>query len=168
VAVGYTGTLTFSTSDPDSGVVLPADSTFTADDQGVHTFAADFTLVTPGNQTLTAIDTADDTITGSATVTVDPGPAAPRRPGLRRPARSLPMRFPGMLPGPPQTPSTTRTLPSTQDVPSAAKVASVDRWFARLPQEENPGMVPRLSPAEPGEPHWRIQDLLREEASLLV
>src|SRR6516225_9910981 len=35
VAVGYTGTVTFSTSDSDPGVVLPADYTFTADDGGV-------------------------------------------------------------------------------------------------------------------------------------
>jgi uncharacterized membrane protein len=37
VAAGYTGTVTFSTSDPYPGV-LPADYTFTPDDQGTHTF----------------------------------------------------------------------------------------------------------------------------------
>jgi hypothetical protein len=38
VAVGYPGTLTFATTDPDPGAVLPADYSFTADDGGVHTF----------------------------------------------------------------------------------------------------------------------------------
>jgi hypothetical protein len=74
VAVGYTGTVTFSTSDTDSGVVLPADYTFTADDGGVHTFTdtglGEITLVTPGDQTLTVTDTTDDAINGNATITV--------------------------------------------------------------------------------------------------
>jgi hypothetical protein len=74
VAVGYTGTVTFSTSDTDSGVVLPADYTFTAADAGVHTFTdtglGEITLVTPGDQTLTVTDTSDDTINGNATITV--------------------------------------------------------------------------------------------------
>jgi hypothetical protein len=73
VALGYTGTVTFSTSDPDPGVVLPADYTFTPDDQGTHTFSGGFTLITPGDQTLRATDTADNTITGGATVTVTDG-----------------------------------------------------------------------------------------------
>jgi len=75
VAVGYTGTVTFSTSDTDPGVVLPADYTFTAGDGGVHTFT-DITLVTPGEQTLTVADTTDDTINGNATITVMGGGAA--------------------------------------------------------------------------------------------
>jgi hypothetical protein len=70
VAVGYTGTVRFSTSDPDAGVVLPADYTFTANDGGVHNFSGGFTLVTPGDQTLTVTDTTDDTINGNATITV--------------------------------------------------------------------------------------------------
>jgi hypothetical protein len=80
VAYGYTGTVTFSTSDPDPGVVLPTDYTFTADDQGTVTFSGGVTLVTPGDQTLCATDTADATITGDATVTVDSGDA----PGMAR------------------------------------------------------------------------------------
>jgi hypothetical protein len=35
VAFGYRGTVTFRVTDPDPAVVLPADYTFTADDQGV-------------------------------------------------------------------------------------------------------------------------------------
>jgi predicted outer membrane repeat protein len=80
VAVGYTGTVTFSTSDTDPGVVLPADYTFAAADAGVHTFTdtglGEITLATPGDQTLTVTDTSDDTINGNATITVMGGNAA--------------------------------------------------------------------------------------------
>jgi hypothetical protein len=50
---GYTGTVHFASSD--GGATLPADYTFTSDDQGTHPFAV--TLQTPGNQTVTATDT---------------------------------------------------------------------------------------------------------------
>src|SRR5262249_11874298 len=66
---GYTGTITFTTSDPDSGVVLPANYTFTAADGGVHTFTdtglGETTLITEGGQTVTATDLASG-ITGTA------------------------------------------------------------------------------------------------------
>src|SRR5262249_24430050 len=59
-AAGYSGTVTFSTTDQDKAVVLPADYTFTADDGGVHTFTdtgrGEITLVTPGDQTLAVSD----------------------------------------------------------------------------------------------------------------
>jgi hypothetical protein len=81
VATGYAGTVTFSTSDQDPGVVLPADYTFTADDQGAHTFSAGVTLVTPGDQALTATDAQDGTVAGTATVTVTSPPrSAPGAP----------------------------------------------------------------------------------------
>jgi WD40 repeat protein len=76
IDTSYPGTVTFTTSDPDPGVVLPADYTFTIGDgvdNGVHTFPGGVTLVTGGAQTLTVTDTASG-ITGSATVTVGPGP----------------------------------------------------------------------------------------------
>jgi hypothetical protein len=73
-AYGYTGTVAFSTSDPDPGVVLPADYTFTPDDQGTHTFSSGFTLVTPGDQTITATDAAGG-FSASAVVTVQGGGA---------------------------------------------------------------------------------------------
>jgi hypothetical protein len=80
VAVGYGGTVTFSTTDPDPDVVLPADYTFTSDDSGQHTFTdtglGETTLRTPGEQLLTVTDTADGAITGSAIVTVVPRPPA--------------------------------------------------------------------------------------------
>src|SRR5205807_613471 len=58
---GYEGTVTFSSTDTGSGRVLPPDSTLT---NGVGTFSA--TLVTAGNQTITATDTADSSITGTS------------------------------------------------------------------------------------------------------
>src|SRR5207248_1532666 len=72
----YQGTVTFSTSDADSGVVLPADYTFTtgdAGDNGVHVFPSGVLLITVGDQTLSVTDTVSS-ITGSATITVGSGP----------------------------------------------------------------------------------------------
>jgi hypothetical protein len=65
VATGYTGTVHFTSSD--AMAILPADSTLTA---GTGTF--DATLKTVGNQTLTATDTANASITGTATIDVTP------------------------------------------------------------------------------------------------
>jgi hypothetical protein len=63
-ATGYGGTVTFATSDPSH--TLPANSTL---NQGVGTFSA--TLNTVGNQTLTATDSANTSITGvSAAINV--------------------------------------------------------------------------------------------------
>ena len=64
----YTGTVTFSSSDP--GATLPADYTFTPDDNGAHPFTVVFN--TPGMQSLTVMDVDDPTITGTQTVEVDP------------------------------------------------------------------------------------------------
>jgi hypothetical protein len=72
----YQGTVTFSTTDPDPGVVLPADYTFTigdGGDNGMHTFPGGVTLITVGDQALIVTDKVSG-ITGSATVTVGPGP----------------------------------------------------------------------------------------------
>jgi hypothetical protein len=69
VATGYTGTVTFTSSDQDPGVVLPPDYTFQASDGGMVTFAGGVTLFTPGQQTLTVTDQATG-ITGSAVVTL--------------------------------------------------------------------------------------------------
>jgi hypothetical protein len=70
-AVNYQGTVTFSTSDTDPGIVLPADYTFTSGDDGVHTFSGGVTLSTPGDQTIKATDTVGG-ITRTVTVTVVP------------------------------------------------------------------------------------------------
>jgi hypothetical protein len=69
----YTGTATWTSSDTDPGVVLPAVYTFQASDHGAVTFPAGVTLLTLGNQTLTVTDPVSG-LTGSATVGVGPGP----------------------------------------------------------------------------------------------
>jgi hypothetical protein len=72
VSTGYTGTVTFSSSDVQAG--LPASYTFTAANAGVHVFTA--TLKTAGAQSLTVRDTAG-TLLGSQTgITVSAGAAA--------------------------------------------------------------------------------------------
>ncbi len=72
----YQGTVTFSSSDTDPDVVLPPDYTFQAADAGMATFPGGVTLLTPGDQTLTATDTQSG-ITGASTVTVTAGGNAP-------------------------------------------------------------------------------------------
>jgi acyl-CoA thioesterase I len=73
VDTNYTGMVTWASSDTDPGVILPTDYTFQANDNGTHTFTAGVTLIASGNQSLTATQTASG-ITGSAPVTVGPGP----------------------------------------------------------------------------------------------
>jgi hypothetical protein len=68
-AVGYTGTIHFTTTDSDSNVVLPLDYTFGTADGGSVTFAGGVTLVTSGPQTLTATDLASG-LTSSVAVTL--------------------------------------------------------------------------------------------------
>jgi hypothetical protein len=69
VVAGYLGTVHFTSND--GAATLPADYTFTAADNGVHTFSG-VTLRTAGNRTVTATDTAAGSLTGSATVAVSP------------------------------------------------------------------------------------------------
>ncbi len=78
IDTNYTGTVHFSTSDGDPGVVLPDDYTFQPDDAGQVTFAGGVTLMTPGDQVLTVAD-VDSGIMGSATIAVTdgPGPGGP-------------------------------------------------------------------------------------------
>lgn len=63
IVTGYTGTVTFSSSDVKAG--LPASYTFTAADAGVHTFSA--TLKTAGTQSITVKDAAAGAVIGSQT-----------------------------------------------------------------------------------------------------
>jgi hypothetical protein len=64
VTTGYTGTVHFASSDPQT--VLPADYTFTAADAGSHTFTA--TLKTAGTQTLSVTDTANPAFSSQAQI----------------------------------------------------------------------------------------------------
>jgi hypothetical protein len=59
---------------PDGGATLPADYTFTAQDNGVHTFSA--TLTKAGDQPITVAEAIDGTVSGTATVTVSPAAAS--------------------------------------------------------------------------------------------
>jgi hypothetical protein len=65
----YHGTIHFSTTDADAGVVLPADYTLQSGSGGQATFPGGATLITPGSQILTVTD--DETgIDGRVTITV--------------------------------------------------------------------------------------------------
>jgi hypothetical protein len=69
---GYTGTLFFTSADPQAS--LPAAYSFTAADAGSHSFLA--TLRTAGDHSITATDSQQNTVTGtSATILVKSGPA---------------------------------------------------------------------------------------------
>jgi hypothetical protein len=65
----YAGTIHFTTTDSDPGVVLPQDYTFGPSDAGTHTFASGVTLITSGSQTITVTDLTGP-IAGSTIVTV--------------------------------------------------------------------------------------------------
>jgi large repetitive protein len=56
VAKGYTGTIHFSSSDPQA--LLPRDYQFRASDAGVHSFVLGVILLTPGTQSITVVDTS--------------------------------------------------------------------------------------------------------------
>ncbi len=73
VALGYTGTVHLSSTD--RAAMLPTDYAFTTGDNGVHTFAG-IILKTAGNQTLTAADTLDGSLTGSGAVAVSAAAAS--------------------------------------------------------------------------------------------
>ncbi len=73
VATGYTGTVSFFSSDPQAQ--LPADYTFTAADQGSATFTA--TLFTGGAQVLGAFDATNGNLFGEQDgIVVTPGPVS--------------------------------------------------------------------------------------------
>ena len=66
-ATGYTGAITFKSSDPKA--TLPANYRFTSADRGVHIFNA-VILAASGDQTITATDTATTTTVGIVTISV--------------------------------------------------------------------------------------------------
>jgi hypothetical protein len=73
VATGYSGAVHFASSD--GLAALPADYTFGAADQGIHSFSV--TLRTAGSQALTATDTATGSIAATQTgILVSPAAAA--------------------------------------------------------------------------------------------
>ena len=69
VDTNYRGTVAFTTTDPDPGVLLPPNYTFQSSDAGTVTFSGELTLFTTGTPTLTVTD-LDSEINGSITVTI--------------------------------------------------------------------------------------------------
>jgi hypothetical protein len=65
IASGYTGTVHFSSSDPQAALL--GDYKFTAADAGLHAFTKWVALKTAGSQTLTATDAVTASITGTET-----------------------------------------------------------------------------------------------------
>jgi hypothetical protein len=144
------GGITFSTSDTDPGVVLPTDYAFTLGDGGSHNFTdtglGEATLITPGDQTLTVMDTADNTIAGSATITVNSGPG-PAPHGQRSPPSPL---QPSPLQGEMLTPSE----------PSANEVVALERWFVSFHDGDSAWLtMPRQRRQAPGETDWGLVHL---------
>jgi hypothetical protein len=151
VAVGYIGTVTFSTSDPNPGVVLPADYAFVPDDGGLHTFTdtglGEITLVTPGDQTLTVMDTADSTITGSADLTVSAGP---------QPGPHGQQQQPATLPA-----SAAQAEPPPRREPPTNEVVAAEQWFISFHDGDNAWLtVPRLRHQVPNATDSALADLL--------
>ena len=90
VATTYRGTVHFTTTDTGSGVVLPADYTFTAGDNGTHTFSG-VAWATAGSQTVTATDTTTNSVNGtSGTITLSPATRPSPRARSRRRRRWAP------------------------------------------------------------------------------
>jgi hypothetical protein len=76
-AVGYTGTIHFTSTDVKGTAVLPGDYTFVGGDNGIHSFAGGVTLTTSGEQTVSATDTVTGSIAGAQTaITVNAAAAA--------------------------------------------------------------------------------------------
>jgi hypothetical protein len=73
VDIHYAGTITFTSSDAQA--VLPADYTFTPQDQGVVTFTGGATLFVAGSQSITATDVDTGLVVGDATILVTPAAA---------------------------------------------------------------------------------------------
>jgi hypothetical protein len=74
-ATGYAGTIHFSSNDFNENSSVPVDYTFVAGDNGVHTFTNGVKFLTVGDRTVTATDTVAPTVTGAATIHINP--AAP-------------------------------------------------------------------------------------------
>jgi len=70
-AINYSGTIHFTSTDH-YPANLPSDYTFTPADSGSHTFTDGVTLYTAGNQTVTATDLSNPSVTGNQTVEVVP------------------------------------------------------------------------------------------------
>nr|MDQ6907575.1 IPT/TIG domain-containing protein [Chloroflexota bacterium] len=68
IATDYTGTVQFSSSDPQAD--LPRNYAFVGGDAGIHTFTNAVILKTAGTQSIIATDTVTSSITGSQSITI--------------------------------------------------------------------------------------------------
>lgn len=136
IDTNYLGTITFTSSDSDPGVILPPDYSFQPGDAGVATFFAGTTLITAGDQKLTITDTVS-AITGSATITVvpPPGPGSAAPPNRHFPsteaARSLNLaeRFLSMLVSSGQAAIPTTSAPlATWETVASCKAQATDSF----------------------------------------
>jgi alpha-tubulin suppressor-like RCC1 family protein len=86
VAIGYRGTVHLTSSDGDAR--LPADYTFTGEDNGSHTFSVNdetaITLNTAGTQSVTVADTSSGALTATQSGIVVGSPEAPDAPSAVR------------------------------------------------------------------------------------
>ena len=73
-ATGYTGTIHFSSSDPQA--TLPTDYVFVGGDAGSHTFSSSIVLKSGGVQTLTISDTNTPAMSQTASITISSAPSA--------------------------------------------------------------------------------------------
>jgi len=74
IVASYIGIVHFTSTD--GTAVLPSNYTLVVGDAGVHTFTNGATLKTAGSQSVSATDTLTSTITGSASLTVNPATAS--------------------------------------------------------------------------------------------
>ncbi len=74
VALGYTGTVHFESSDPRA--VLPGDTAFIADDKGHKSFSVTLKTAKAEDQTLSVKDLASPSLAAEAFIRVNAGPAA--------------------------------------------------------------------------------------------
>jgi hypothetical protein len=133
----YGGTVDFTSSDAQAN--LPGRYTFTAADNGTHSFAA--VLNTPGVQSLTATDTNNASITGTQDgIVVVPGPGAFPG-GGRGPGSALWAPFALRTPSAPASPGQVVTSPAqapAQVVPAARDGNSSSTFVAAAGREAGP------------------------------
>jgi hypothetical protein len=131
--------------------VLPADYTFKPSDAGHVTFPGGVTLITPGDQTLTVTDKADNTLTGSAVVTVSSAAPGTGGHGLGAPPRR-------------SEANSAPAQPPTRSEFSGADVRVLDHWLALFPAGDEVGLtVPGVRHSSRGVMDSWLADLVSQE-----
>ena len=122
LASNYVGTATLTTTDPAVGPLTVA---FSLGDRGARTI--DYSLTTPGAQTLTATDAADPTVTGSQVTVVNPLPVPPPPPPPPPPGPPVP---PPPVPPPLVPPPPTAVPPVVPPPPPAPPLLGQANTYA--------------------------------------